>query len=222
MACGISGVSVLLIACLGSSILLLLCVLTCAAVMGQDSERNTHVQTSKPSEVRYTGVYANHQYGFALRVPVGLVALGDAPPLPNHGITIDLRETSHNRPSAEEQEGHIWVDGHYSPDPALNKLTDIVTSELESAQARRPDFVLLAKESSKLGGLDASHIVMKYTMHDSDTPLIEDRIVAIRPGPKGEVPVVYEIVLLTSETYRQKDLLVLNNVLNGFRVLQFE
>ena len=53
----------------------------------------------------YRGRYNNYDYGYSIRIPLGLRGTGSSPPNPNHGIRIIL--------SASE-DAFIWTDGSYN------------------------------------------------------------------------------------------------------------
>src|SRR3954471_20527913 len=51
------------------------------------------------------GLYCNYDYAYSVVVPQGITAFRDPPPLPNHGIGIDI---------SKSQQSYIWVDASYN------------------------------------------------------------------------------------------------------------
>src|SRR5437867_4099844 len=54
------------------------------------------------SDVTYKHNYANLEYGYSVKIPNGLSALSDPPPLPQHGIEIELDS---------KRSARIWISG---------------------------------------------------------------------------------------------------------------
>src|SRR6267143_492424 len=93
---------------------LCLCLLVCATLALSERSRarigfwHVSAKTQVPKigkEQLWRGRYANYEYGYALRIPQGLVGLSPPAPWPQHGIEIKL---------SRNHDAHILTNGDFS------------------------------------------------------------------------------------------------------------
>lgn len=153
---------------------------------------------------RVDASYANEQYGYAVRVPAGIVGYGVPSPAPNHGFGIVLSWT----PRA-----YLYVDGSYevADDDTLTKQA---ASQREFT--RKDAHRVLSTQSAKvqLGPLPAVRLISRYECKGLRGLYITDEIVAL----SGDLSVVYKVALLTTVKRYRKDRAVLEKIVRSFEL----
>jgi len=153
---------------------------------------------------RIEASYGNAQYGYAVRLPVGLVGYGAPPPAPNHGFGIVLSWT----PRA-----YLYVDGSYevADDDTLDKQ-ETLQREFTRKDAHR----VLSTQSTKaqLGPLPALRLIARYECKGLRGLYITDEVVAL----SDDLSVVYKVSLLTTVKRYRKDKAVFEEIVRSFEL----
>lgn len=153
---------------------------------------------------RIEASYANEQYGYAVRLPAGLVGYGVPSPAPNHGFGIVLSWT----PRA-----YLYVDGTYevADDDTLAKQ-ETTQREYMRQDAHR----VLSTQSAKvqLGPLPALRLIARYECKGLRGLYITDEVVAL----SDDLSVVYKVALLTTVKRYRKDKTVFEKIFRSFEL----
>jgi len=148
--------------------------------------------------------YANEQYGYAVRVPTGLVGYGVPSPAPNHGFGIVL---------SWAPRAYLYVDGSYevADDDTLDKQ-EASQREFIHKDAHR----VLSTQSTKalLGPLPALRLTARYECKGLRGLYITDEVVAL----SDDLSVVYKVSLLTTVKRYRKDKAVFEAIVRSFEL----
>jgi hypothetical protein len=156
----------------------------------------------------HVGRYVNHQYGFSVRIPKGLQATCSPRPMPQHGFTIDLSRKAN-------VDAYVTVFTGY--DALLQRtLNGAVAAKLKDND---PSVVLLSKENIRLGNLPAVRIVSKFK-DKSGIEKIADEVIAYKPVPKDDAPIIYELTLSSPVSHYKRDRLIFNQVITSWRAVR--
>lgn len=153
---------------------------------------------------RIEASYGNAQYGYAVRVPAGLVGYRAAPPAPNHGFGMVLSWT----PRA-----YLYVDGSYE---VLEDDTPAKQAARHRKFTRGDALRVLSTQSKKtqLGPLPAVRLIDRYECKGLRGLYITDEVVAL----SDDRSVVYTVALLTTVKRYRKDKSVLDEIVRSFEL----
>jgi len=141
------------------------------------------------------GLYSNYDYGYSVRIPKGLTALGARPPFPNHGFVIELAK----HPKAE-----LDVSASYNA-AEWNSFDDAIDAHRGYFRSKVGGEVsITARAATVLGRLKAVRFTMKPKNSPANDPEVREVLLAFR-NAAGEVGIVYEIVLTTRRSRYAKD-----------------
>jgi len=159
------------------------------------------------AEVVHKGRYFNHNYGYSVFLPSGLIGTSDPPPLPQHGFGITLSRN----PSA-----YIWVDGSFNAADWAS-LDEAIDYRLDTIKEREGNSEVLSRISTRLHRLPAIRFTVRYKGPSTGEPIVEDVIIAIRKR-RRDVGIVYATGLTTPESRYPKDKELLNRLLKTWRI----
>ena len=179
-------------------------LLVVVAAVGQKTKHSGHVE----KEQSWTGNYNNYEYGYALRIPRGLVGVSPPAPLPQHGIKISL---------TQNHDAYITADASLSAVdyPSLDAAVDY---DVEEDRKTKSDFEVLSRTRERLGTLGAIRVVARYKSAGSTSPLISETITAIRKAKRPEEGVLYTTSLVTPEQRYPNDGKVFSSIVRSWRL----
>lgn len=150
-------------------------------------------QTNRSDYLIVKDRYSNYDYGYSVRIPKGLTALRSPAPFPNHGFVIHF---------SDDPNASLSVDASYNAadwtsfDDAINAHRDSFKREVGG------DVSVVAQVPTALGELRAKRFTMKPNAPDSKQ--VREVLLAFR-NTRGEVGIVYEIVLTTLTSRYNRD-----------------
>ena len=163
---------------------------------------------AKPDYVVVKDVYSNYDYGFSVRIPKGLIALQSPAPFPNHGFAIQLAD----QPSAVLSVDASYNAGEWSSfEDAIKAHVDIFKRELGY------DVNIVDRVQTVLGGLRAIRFTIKPTISGPTDFKVREVLLAFR-RVRGEVGIVYEIVLTTLNSRYNKDKYLVGDLKRTWRL----
>jgi hypothetical protein len=157
-----------------------------------------------------TGTYVNDYYGFQVRIPAGLKGCPNSPVgLSDHGVAIPL-----------DEHGSIECFAGYNG-PLYHKINDAFHGTLDSIRDQAVDrsVAIVLRRHTKLDGLWADRVVVRYIDKVSNVEMVEDSIIAMRSINK-ELPVpshLYIISLVTTARLYPQDRDTLENLLVSWK-----
>ena len=150
---------------------------------------------SKSDYVVVKDEYSNYDYGYSVRIPKGLSALRSPAPLPNHGFVIHL---------SERLTALISVDASYNA-AEWTSFEDAIKAHVDNFKREVDgDVSIVDRVTTVLGGPRAIRFTIKPTITGTDDFKVREVLVAFR-RVRGEVGIVYEIVLTTLNSRYNKD-----------------
>lgn len=155
------------------------------------------------------GQYSNYDYGYSVRIPKELTALGSRPPFPNHGFVIELSD--HPKASVSVDASYNaaeWSSFNNAINAHLGYFKDAVGSEVR----------VVARAPTVLGGLRAIRFTMKPKTSGGNDPEVREVLLAFRKAAGEEIGIVYEIVLTTPSSRYEKDKQLLADLQRTFRL----
>lgn len=158
-------------------------------------------------DTTFKGRYRNYEYGYSVLIPNGLVGFAASPPAPQHGFGVILSRKS---------KAEIWVDGRYNA--ALWTSLDAAATTHLNRLAAEGEVEVVKRTSIQLQQLRAIRVITRHIDRESGVPMRQDFVTAIRKH-KGEVGIVYEISLTTSELRYEKDKSVFEKLIAGWRLI---
>jgi hypothetical protein len=168
------------------------------------------------TEEIWTQRYSNCDHGYYVDLPDEIVAYGEKPPSPNHGVTIDLAEPLSTSALGEKLSRYISIENNYNA-AELPSLAAIVDDELKSLEKDKSGFHVLERAPTRLGGLNATLLRLRYT--EGTKTISEVEIISYRPpGPKGLGDIVYEFCLVTPEDTYSRDRKTFDDITSGFHL----
>ena len=161
--------------------------------------------------------YSNCDHGYYVDLPDGFVAHGAKPPSPNHGFVINLADPGNTADALSKTlSRRIFVSNtaNYQDLPSLNA---IVESELHSMKAEATAFRVLERVPTKLGGLDATLVRVRYQVDAQNVDELD--IFAYRSPRSGDVgDNIYVLGLITPESMYSSDKEVFDKIRQGFHL----
>jgi len=152
----------------------------------------------------YRNTYWNKDYGFAVKVPPGMVGLGSNVGAPNHGIVINLK-----------RESKIYIEAFYvNPDDNVPFPPAALPIRLpvETTEGTLEKDIL-----TWLAGMRAERTLIRQPPTGSSTVLI-DKVTAVRRDRRGNPYIRYEVALYTSTKCYSQARLIFEQVLHSFKV----
>ena len=145
----------------------------------------------------YRGNYVNPDWGFAVRIPSGMVGIGAADPAPNHGFRLDFSDPL----------DYILVDASFTSSGDEPFFLPEGFKELETQ-----------KTKAKLAGLDATRTVRKLKRESNGFSYIWMEL-----WTKHEYSslTVYSITLQTPEKYLKERKILFNSLAASFRFMKY-
>jgi hypothetical protein len=162
------------------------------------------------TETIWRGRYKNCDYGYAVILPDSVVAHGDLPPSPNHGVLISAREPDATARVTWAEPRLISVNNEYD------------AAEAGSARARLEQYrdknerVVETKDLT-FKGLPAAYGHYRAGQGTGQVEKVE--LVLFRKGKDKNEDVLYDIALTSPAEYFSQDSLLYNKILDGFEVL---
>src|SRR5215813_11922418 len=165
----------------------------------------TRAQVEVETKVR--GLYYNYDYAYQVRLPNGLTGFRSPAPMPNHGFVVRLNDSG---------TAYLWVDASYNAMlwASLREAADANVGYLKHDSLTDP--VVLAREPTRLGGLTAHRVVVKYT-DVSGTAIIEEKVLVMRkPRDANGIGIMYTIGLRSPQARLEQDRAVFNALYKSF------
>ncbi len=156
------------------------------------SSSAVEVGAAHQHDVRVTGAYVNHNYGFSIAVPKGCSAWRNAAPGPDHGVEIDLGSSRTLTVSAEFNALDY---------PSLNAL---LSGELDSSPPAKHMRMTLAGAPALRGGVSKG---------------AEREVVVVRQDGRDVDAINFILDLNTTAKAERVDERVMESVLASFRVI---
>jgi hypothetical protein len=152
--------------------------------------------------------YTNHEYGYSLKIPRGLVGLSPPVPWPQHGIEVRI---SRNR------DAYIVTNAFFSAVdyPSLDAAVD---SDLQELGQKATELQIVNRHRGWLGRLEATRWRVRYMDPTSGAMLINETMTAVRRARHPEEGVLYTLTLVTTESRYQSDRKVFNRILRSWRM----
>jgi hypothetical protein len=152
----------------------------------------------------YSATYQNPVYGYRIRIPDTLTAIGASPPSPNHGVRIDL-------PGGKDS---IWVDAHHVDEDSLSRAVDSTISQLTDTCGGTDS---VRRTRATLGKQPAIRLDYKCS---KNPPSFNIRYESYR-YKEGFAPILYEVGLTASQerSLQGRNSDYFEVVLNGFEFL---
>jgi hypothetical protein len=172
------------------------------------SRGSPNPQESAQHEISVRGSYRNSEYGFSVRIPKGLVGTLASPPLPQHGLRIDL---------SKDREEFIWVIGNYNA-ADYTSAQDAVSENLGWLKTEGQELEVLVRVPTHLQSLSAERITIRYRKTGSGDRMIEDYVAALRGKTNGtETGICYELGLISRANNYEKNRQIFDQVLSSWR-----
>jgi len=152
--------------------------------------------------------YSNYEYAYVVELPRRLVAFGPRAPMPQHGIGLVV---------SREPKSYIWVDGSYNA-AFLESLDAAINQHLEWLAQDGTGIEVLRREKTHLQKLPALRLVARYKSIATGEIRVQDLIIAFRPYEGDERGITYTIGLIAPESHYEKDVAVLERIVNGWRM----
>jgi len=190
--------------------LVLLCVLSGWARAQENPGKN---QQDTETETLYRNRYSNCDNGYVVDLPAGVVAHRDKAAF-NRGFQIDLSAPQSAKPFSASEQRLIAVSNRYNTQE-LPAFGAIVENEIELAQEDSPDWNVLERLPIKLDGLQATHLRARF----KGKKMVNEDIIAFRPGVSGHGDLVYKIQLITLQASYAEDRRMFDAIVGGFHVL---
>lgn len=196
---------------------LCLCLLVCSTLALPERPRvrigfwHVSEKTEVPKiskEQLWRGRYSNYEYGYALKIPQGLVGLSPPAPWPQHGIKIRL---------SRNHDAHILTNADFSAAdyPSLDAAVD---SDLQELKKNARELQVVNRRREWLGPLEAIRVVIRYKASPSGTTFAEETTTAIRRAKRPEEAVLYTITLVTPESQYQSDSKFFHSILRSWQL----
>jgi len=164
------------------------------------------------SETLWTGRYGNCDYGYFLWLPVGIVAHGNLPLAPNHGVGVPLPDTGRTSAFQDHEDRYVWVDAHYNvvDDDSLTAVARTELRNLNKSEGKgKAHFIRRIR--TRLSGVSA--IEAETEFHSSGRTIVTVNVVTLRSG------IVYTAGLRTMREYRDEDQNEFRAILSGFKMI---
>lgn len=158
--------------------------------------------------VAHRNRYSNYEYAYSVKIPQGLIGLSDPAPVPQHGIGITL---------SKEPKSYLWVDGSYNA-AFLESLDAAINRHLEWIAEDGADLEVVRREKTHLQQLPAMRLVVRYKSFATGEIRVQDLLVAFRPDEDTERGITYTIGLIAPESRYNEDVMVLEKIVNGWRM----
>src|ERR1700722_15780628 len=129
------------------------------------------------------GTYTNSDYGYSVKIPVGVRGDNLAPPAPQHGFGISL--------GGKNGADSIDVDGSY--DALLLKSAEAAARAAADGFAKEHRLVVTHNVATSLSGLDARDVGLESAGGTGSVDCLHF-VLAYRESP-GEVGIIYTIEL---------------------------
>ena len=153
--------------------------------------------------IEYRGLYTNQDYGFTVRIPRGLVAVGATAGAPNHGFVLNLAEGSQIEVSAF----YVNPDDHVPFPSELPRHFPVRTPE---GEIQRATF-------TRLGGMRAQRTLTAVVTPRGATR-VTDKVVAVRNDKDGNPYIRYTVTLMSESKPHSVGTKVFSSVLRSFQL----
>lgn len=157
------------------------------------------------------GSYVN-PYGFSVEIPRGLNGCPNSPvEMSDHGVIIPLDATG---------QGTVEVYAGYN---ALlhETVRDAIDTAIETTRndAKPGSVAILSRSRTRLGGLKAERVVLRYKIKGSEAEVIRDSTEALRAviKPDSEPSHHYSLTLSTTPNRYEADRAILDRVRKSWR-----
>ena len=142
--------------------------------------------------------YVNYPYGYRFKIPKGLTGTCSPPPMPQHGLTINLAGDT-------EQSRRIGFFAFYDVNE-LGTLENVVKEELKELQSGT-QIHTMAKRKVRFGGIQGLHLTYKL----EGNPI--ERFLFYRKNGK----VIYDAYLRTTQQYYRQDTRIFQQIMATWR-----
>lgn len=152
--------------------------------------------SASPQSVRrtYRESYTNPAYGYAVRIPPGLVGQGSAPGASSHGFAIYLEPTGGS---------YVYVDASYNT-LGYSSASDAVKDYVRQLISRQYHHLkVVSKKHSNLCELNGYEVTLEYG-DVSNERTIEERIIALTSSSE-QTGICYTLGLVTTDTRTMQD-----------------
>jgi len=152
----------------------------------------------------YVGRYTNGDYGFSVTIPKSVEAFGTPDAAPNHGFAISISKTPYS---------YLWVDGSFAVGDCDN---DQAIPQFEMALLRDRGALnvsMIKQAKTRLGGLSGIHFIIGYELRGS--PMVSERIWALRAPKGGGVGIKYSINLECAQERFDRDSKIVESLRRG-------
>jgi len=168
----------------------------------------------------YEGLYTNQKYGYSVLLPKGVVALGTAPPNPDHGFTIGSAPAGDSITLYKAHDCYIWVDGNYDPFDEVQTLDDAVRYEIHITEKTVGARVRVeSRLQTTLGGLMAVHVI--YAFKAEGQPMVGEEVIALRNNERNEPVFLYTVGMQTTPQSRTANARIWTQIVSAFNTLPF-
>jgi hypothetical protein len=184
-------------------------VTVCAVLAAGEGVRHwTHTET----EIIWQGRYKNCDYGYAVILPDGLVAHGDLPPSPNHGVLVSAKEPGITAQVTLAEARLIYVNNEYYDAADSGSVREYLK------RSREKNEEVVETENLTFKGLSAVYSHSRIKLGTDKVEKVE--MVLYRNGAHtGRSDILYVIALRTPAEYFSQDSVLYNKILDGFEVL---
>lgn len=182
----------------------------CLMLSALSAQADESVQT----DCRMRGMYTNDVYGFSVIIPLDHVACPNSPlGMQEHGLVVELSDDWIR--NIEAYAGYNSRD-YVDLQDVAEGAKDILDDDLP-----RDSIKELSRNSTHLGGLPATRIVMRFPGGDNSGPMIQDEVSALRKViPGTNVPShFYSLRLVTQEAHYVEDRRIFEKMLASWREL---
>jgi hypothetical protein len=185
-------------------------ILVSMSVHGTNSPSRGSASLQDPTthEISVRGWYKSPDYGFAVRIPNEFVGTLDPPPLPQHGLRIDL---------SKDGDEFIWAVGNYNA-ADYTSAQDAISENLSWLRTEGDVVAVAATVPTHLQRLPAERITIRYRKKGSGDLMIEDYVAALRGTTNGtETGICYQLGLISRADNHVKNKYVFDQVLSSWR-----
>ncbi len=204
---------------LSAAILIALLSLLGTPSLGQSQSTTQNVC---PDEVDTSGKYVNYSYGFSIIIPAGLKGTWNSARcvagkegcvcMSDHGRIIPLSESPNDNDH--------WIEAYaaFAADLDEPTLKDEVDKRIDWIRERSAagSVSVLQVTDTKIGGMSAKRVVVRYHDKESNRVMVEDFVEALRG--RAEVDVAYSVYLRSPLDAYERDKPNFERVLSSFAV----
>jgi hypothetical protein len=173
-----------------------------------------------PDEVDTTGKYVNYSYGFSIIIPPGLKGTWNSARcvagnegcvcMSDHGRIIPLSERLDDTDHWIEAYASFAADPDDTVQDEVNKRLDWIRERSVAGSAS-----VLRAPDTKIGGISAKHVIVRYRDKESNQMMVEDFVEALWGGAEGD-RVEYSVYLRSPIDVYEQDKASFDRVLSSF------